>query len=142
MVIFSDGEPNAITAVTNVLKRLGRDENPEDNSNVFIIPHGKDFEEYIVTDDYLDVLVDVIVAEKATNVHHRDALKKEWLSKPNKLDAVKEELVGSKTRYARPVAEAIIGMEDESLRFPPLIRQLFEEISKITGLSTKGFSKP
>ncbi len=69
------------------------------------------------------------------NDQHKEALEKDWLSKSDKLIAIKQELSSSKTQYAQPIAEAISDLEDESLRFPPLIRQLFDEMSKEPGLT-------
>ena len=137
--IFSDGEPAALKALHNVLKNLGRPENAEDNDNIFVIPGGRDFEGHLARDDYEDLLVDMIVNEisrkKAMNEQSRQALKKKWNEKPDKLDAIKQELKCGKSQYAQPVAEAISSLEDETLQFPPLIRELFDRMSQEPGLN-------
>jgi putative ATP-dependent endonuclease of the OLD family len=46
------------------------------------------------------------------------------------IDALSE----NKTQYGKPLAEAITSITDESLRFPKLIRSLFERISIDIGL--------
>lgn len=143
--IFSDGEPGAIKAVTNVLRKLGKPESPEDNDNIVVLPDGKNFEGYIVTTDYQDVLIDVIIKEianrKEMNEQSRNALRKKWLLKPDKIAAIKQELSGGKAQYARTIADAIAGLEDENLRFPPLIRRLFDEMEKGPGLKRRGQSQ-
>nr|VFK61040.1 MAG: putative ATP-dependent endonuclease of the OLD family [Candidatus Kentron sp. UNK]VFK69581.1 MAG: putative ATP-dependent endonuclease of the OLD family [Candidatus Kentron sp. UNK] len=140
--IFSDGEDKAISPLGNVLKRLGKPEGPYHHPNIFIIPEGKDFEGYLVTADYEDILIDVVVGEKTKNEQHKKALKTKWDSVPDKPAAIRQELSDNKTRYARPIAEAITELDDEKLRFPPLIRQLFDTMSKQLGLTKQEASIP
>ena len=137
--IFSDGEPAALKALRNVLKKLVKPENVEDNDNIFVIPGGKNFEGHLACDDYEDLLVDTIVNEisikTAMNEQSKVALKDKWNEKPDKLSAIQQELKNGKSQYAKPVAEAISGLKDETLRFPPLIRQLFDRMSQEPGLN-------
>nr|VFK11691.1 MAG: putative ATP-dependent endonuclease of the OLD family [Candidatus Kentron sp. LPFa] len=133
--IFADGEQDAITSLKKALKRLDKSKNMDERNNIFVISDGRNFEKYIAIADYEDILIDVIIEQSAKTDQHKEKLKEDWSQKPGRLDAIREELDKNKTRYARPVAEAITGLDDETLRFPPLIRQLFERISEQLGLT-------
>lgn len=132
--IFSDGESDAVKAVHNALETVGEH---KDSPRVFIIPDGKNFEKYITTDEYKDVLINMIITDCSKNDHHKEALNKEWVNKDNSLEDVYEELSKYKTKYGKPLAEAITGMAQENLRFPALIRVLFEKMSDDIGLEKR-----
>jgi len=132
--IFSDGETDAVTAVHKALAAIGELTN---SPRVFILPDGKNFEKYITTDEYKDILINMIISVGSKNDHHKEALKKEWAGKDNHLEAICKELSNNKTKYGKPIAEAIIGMTQENLRFPVLIRSLFEKMSDDLGLGKR-----
>nr|VFJ42843.1 MAG: putative ATP-dependent endonuclease of the OLD family [Candidatus Kentron sp. DK] len=132
--IFSDGEQKAISSLEKALKRLDKSRKLGKCQNIFVIPDERNFERYIATANYEDTLVEVIIEQSAKTDQHKEKLKKDWSSKPDKLDEIGKELKKNKTRYARPVAEAITELDDTALRFPPLIRQLLDEMSKQLGL--------
>jgi putative ATP-dependent endonuclease of the OLD family len=123
--IFSDGEQSAMNAVNSCLKKLSL---PLDIPRLIKIPDGKNFEKYIASEEYRDVLINMIIESKAKNEHHKKALEKEWQSKT--IDDIVSELRSDKTKYGKLMALAITNMPKEELRFPPLIRKLFEEISR------------
>lgn len=135
--IFSDGEPDTIKIVHKILEKIGE---PTQSRRLFIIPDGKNFEKYISINEYKDVLVDMIINECSRNGQHKEALKKDWASKQNPLDDIYSILSGNKTKYARLIAEAIISTPREDLRYPALIRSLFEKISDDLGLARLGDS--
>lgn len=132
--IFSDGEPETVTAVHNALAAIGE---PTDSPRLFVIPDGKNFEEYITTDEYKDTLINRIISVCSNNDHHKEALKKEWADKDKPLGDICEELSNNKTKYGKPIAEAITSMAQENLRFPALIRSLFEKMSDDLGLEKR-----
>ena len=132
--IFSDGEPDAVTAVHNALAAISELTN---SPGLFVIPSGKNFEEYITTDEYKDILINMIISVCSKNDHHKEALKKEWAGRANPLEDICEELSNNKTKYGKPIAEAITGMAQENLRFPVLIRSLFEKMSDDLGLEKR-----
>lgn len=125
--IFSDGEQNAINVINSCFTKLSI---PLDTTRCIKIPDGKNFEKYIANNTYKDVLINMIIDASADNEHHREALWKEWQLKSNPLEAIAVELKRDKTKYGKLIAEAITSMPHEELRFPNLIRKLFEEISK------------
>nr|VFJ48495.1 MAG: putative ATP-dependent endonuclease of the OLD family [Candidatus Kentron sp. FM]VFJ48660.1 MAG: putative ATP-dependent endonuclease of the OLD family [Candidatus Kentron sp. FM] len=140
--IFSDGEPKTIEELKNFLGKLGKSKKLEEYYNIFVIPNGKDFEGYIATADYEDTLIDAIIETNAKSGQHKEVLREEWDSKSDKLDAISKELDKNKTRYARPIAEAITKLDDEALRSPPCIRQLFDAMSSQLGLTKQETSAP
>jgi len=132
--IFSDGEEDCVRWVSKTLKNVGKPKDPKDNENVFIIPDSKDFEGYLTSEDYQDILIDTIIQVGKANDSHQDILEQKWKDEENKLVAIKTELSKNKTKYATPVAEAISGMNDNTLRFPLLVRSLFDKMSADLGL--------
>jgi putative ATP-dependent endonuclease of OLD family len=122
--ILSDGEERAMQNVHSALAFIG---DCYSSQRVLFIPDGKCFEEYVSSKDYVDVLKKMIVKTRAENAEHEEALEAKWASK-NEQD-VCEELLLNKTKYGKLVAEAITSMDDETLRFPPVIRTLFENMS-------------
>lgn len=129
--ILSDGESDAVKAVYNALETVGE---PTDSPRVFIIPDGGNFEKYITTDEYKDVLINMIITDHSKNDHHKEALKKEWADKDSSLEDIYKKLSNNKTKYGKPIAEAITGMNNGYLRFPVLIRSLFDKMSDDLGL--------
>ncbi|AET63680.1 ATP-dependent nuclease [Methanothrix harundinacea] len=133
--IFSDGESETITNVDKALSKAGE---PITSTRRFTIPDGKNFEEYISVQEYEDVLIDVILCTESKNPHHKAALKAKWEEETNPLQEICSTLEKNKTLYGKQIADAITGMEDEKLRFPPLIRSLFEKMSDDLGLEKRG----
>jgi len=136
--IFSDGEANTIENLEKNLEIIGKPKKYTDNPNVFVIPNGKNFEKYIVTAGYKDVLIEMIISVKSQNARHRTALKREWKNEPDPLAKIFNEISGNKTKYAEPLAKAITRMDNESLRFPSLVKSLFDEMSDNLSLKKYG----
>jgi putative ATP-dependent endonuclease of OLD family len=126
--ILSDGEQQAVGAVNSCLEKLSE---PIDTKRVKKIPDGKNFEKYIANETYKGVLIDMIIKAEAKNGTHREALQKEWREKADPLSDIITKLERDKTKYGKLIAEAITSMPREELRYPPVIRDLFEEISHI-----------
>ncbi len=132
--IFSDGEPDTIRIVNKILEKIGE---PTNSPRLFFIPDGKNFEKYISINEYKNVLVNMIINECSMNDQHKEALKSEWASRLNPLDAICSILTENKTKYGKPIAEAITSISQEDLRYPILIRSLFEKISYDLGLAKR-----
>jgi putative ATP-dependent endonuclease of OLD family len=133
--IFSDGERETIIHVERALRKAGESITSPCR---FTIPEGKDFEEYISINEYKDVLIDAIVCTESKNSYHKDILKAEWDEEPDQLKKICSKLEKNKTLYGKLIAEAITSIENENLRFPPLIKSLFEKISDDLGLVKRG----
>jgi putative ATP-dependent endonuclease of the OLD family len=124
--IFSDGEDRSVDSVRSAIERIG--ENAK-SPNIFIIPNKKNFEEYISTEDYKEVLINMIIELDSKNDTHRAELKKEWASKANPLDEIKVYLSKNKRKCGKPLAYAIISMSNQKLIFPEIINSLLAKIS-------------
>lgn len=125
--IFSDGEPQIVASVKSALEKAGE---PLDSDRVFTIPDNKKFEEYIVNDDYQNVLIEMIIDFQATNNKHRTVLEKSWKEKNNPKEEIINYLTRNKTKCGRKIAEVITSLDNDNLKFPDLIRSMFERISK------------
>lgn len=127
--IFSDGEVGPTKAVENAVLKVGR---TISDPNIFIIPDGKNFEEYVSSEEYRDVLAEMIAETKGTNKLHKEAALKEF--KQASLEKISKELSTHKLVYASRVARAIVNMKDVNLRVPGVVRELFEKVSDDLGL--------
>jgi len=119
--IFSDGEADTLTAVNAALVEVGQSTIPN-NTRVVVLPGGKKFETYIVTEAAKDALVAAIVKRKATNAHHLAALHEKWAAKSpaDQLKDILAELEENKTQYG-----SIVG---KILPVPGALEDLFNRI--------------
>lgn len=131
--IFSDGEEKTRANLQSILK-----ENDYDItcSNVFIIPEGKNYEQYIASEEYRDVLIEVIISNKGKNEKHKKSLETKWKSAT--LEDISKELKNCKRTCAEPVAEAIINVGIKELQLPALIKELFKKVSDDLNLEYGG----
>jgi putative ATP-dependent endonuclease of the OLD family len=114
--ICADGEDDALADLSRSLTKLG--ENPDLNKhpNIVYYPDKKNYERYLVCPEYRDAIKSVIGPSKKTDAE------------------IITELKGNKTKYAKPIAEAIINLPDKKLAIPAKIRELFDVISKEQGI--------
>ena len=119
--IFSDGEADTIAAVNAALAAVGQAAIPN-NPRVIVLPAGKKFETYIVTEASKDALIAAIVKRKSANAQHLAALQTEWAGKStaDQLIAILAELESSKTQYG-----AVVG---KVLPVPSALEDLFKKI--------------
>lgn len=124
-VLLSDGEPDAIKAVDGALAKLG-ELKAANHARVVFLPNGQNVEQYLTTasPEYLDVMRGVIVHYKASNDHHRTALKKEW-SKRGSAEVITE-LQGAKTQYGARIPSGFATLTTAELRVPERIRFLLD----------------
>jgi putative ATP-dependent endonuclease of OLD family len=128
--ILSDGEDNAIKAVTSALRNQGLDMNQA--TNVKIIPNKNDFEKMLLADGYKNEIAHGIVKtyEPFKNELHKTAKSKKingWNE-----DKLYEHMDNNKTSVCSPIAETISSLEDKTRRFPAIVRSLLAEISTKT----------
>ena len=119
--IFSDGEADTITAVNAALAAVGQAAIPN-NPRVIVLPGGKKFETYIVTEASKDALIAAIVERRAVNPQHLAALQKEWAAKStaDQLKDILAEMETNKTPYG-----SIVG---KVLPVPAALEDLFKKI--------------
>lgn len=119
--ILSDGEADTITAVNAALAAVGQAAIPN-NPRVIVLPDGKKFETYIVTEASKDALIAAITERKAVNAQHLAALRKEWAEKStaDQLEDILAEMEASKTQYGSVVGKV--------LPVPAALEDLFKKI--------------
>jgi putative ATP-dependent endonuclease of OLD family len=119
--IFSDGEAAAVTAINNALVAVGQSPVPT-NARVIVLPGGKNFEAYIVSDASKDLLIAAIIEHEAKTPQHRQALKAEWDAKlkADQFSAILEKLNANKTQYGSRVGKL--------LPVPTALEELFKNI--------------
>lgn len=139
--IFADGEADPVSKLERALKNA---KEPEASkcSNVVVLPSGNDFEAQLVAEGYLPEIEGTIdqIEGKANSLENYMAsmdgkLKKgktvrDYKSAGGRERAGLDYLEEKKPRWAKPLAEAISGLEDASRRFPKNIADLFQIISK------------
>lgn len=125
--IFSDGEKDVIERRDRSLARL----NLSDTTNkIFTLPDNNKYETYIVNDDYIDIIVDAVSIEIANEKNSRpDYVKKAILKNKDVKAEILRILMANKTRYASAVATAIVEKSNSDKKVPPLINELFEQLS-------------
>lgn len=132
--ICADGEEQPLRGLSKTLETLG--ENPDLNThpNIVYYPDKKNYEKYIVCPNYREVIKTTIISLNQKNPGHEKALMKKWKTKTDE-DLISELTAGgNKTKYAKPIAEAIINSSDTKIAIPAKIRELFEVISKEQGI--------
>ena len=119
--IFSDGEAATVTAANAALSGIGAPMIPG-NQRVVVLPGGKDFEAYVVSDVSRAVLIEAIIRHEAKGPQHKQALETKWagLAHQDQLALIVETLKANKTQYG-----AIIG---KALLVPTALEELFKKI--------------
>jgi putative ATP-dependent endonuclease of OLD family len=119
--IFSDGEADAIAAVNAALAAVGQAASPN-NPRVVVLPGGKKFETYIVTEATKDALIAAMIERRAVNAQHRAALQKEWAAKlpADQIKDVLAEMETNKTPYGSFVGKVV--------PVPAVLEDLFKKI--------------
>jgi putative ATP-dependent endonuclease of OLD family len=150
--VFSDGEPQPVKQLNDALKKAGEKEAAL-CANVVVLPDGNGFEAQLVAEGYLSEIESAIdklegkakaLDDYMTLLHgqkKRGGVTRDYQSAGGRERAAVDFLGGAKTRMARPVAEAICGIADETRRFPQSIAQLLQLINKDYGLAKHGGAK-
>ncbi len=147
--IFSDAEATPLDKMSKALKQIGINDY-KTCSKVIVLPCGKNFETYLVDEGYTGVI------ESAINRYHKmDDYVKDYISRHNdekakggvtrnytdeddggRKRALLDIMECGKTIYAEAIAKEIVSMEDKERRVPPKIKELFNQISVDTGMTT------
>lgn len=148
--VFSDGEAESIKKVQSALRKLGI-EGEMAQPNVFIIPSGLNFESYLVNQNY-----DSAISSMLDSYHHIEHFldtkyipemngrekKKGILRNYNLPEGRKQAMIDilseGKAQYGKPLAEEITNMTEENMRYPEIIRTLFEKMSDDLDLNKRG----
>lgn len=147
--IFADAEKSPLDKMSKALKQIGINDY-KTCSNIIVLPDGKNIETYLVEQGYTDVI------ELALNRYHNvDDYLKDYISElnnqnkkggatrnyKNDLDggrkrALLDIMESRKTIYAEAIAKEIVSIRDKNRRIPSKIKELFDQISVDTGMTT------
>lgn len=134
--VFSDGEQRTLTNFNKALKKAGF-KDYKNISEIIVIEQGNNFETHLLSSGYRNELEEVIKhhhLENAKSEQHRQTiLNRRSLTVGN----LKKILKNGKTCWAPLIAEAFVKLPDESRRFPPKIKELFEIMTQKLNLSPK-----
>ncbi|MBK1621642.1 hypothetical protein CKO42_25260 [Lamprobacter modestohalophilus] len=147
--VFSDGETDTIKHLKRALAKSGHTDAGA-CQNVFVISNGNNFETHLVAEGYmaeieaafdrvqgkerfLDDYIDSMHGKRGKKNKTRD-----YKSEDGRQTAIRDVMVEKKTRMAEPLAMALCAITDETRRFPPLIKALFDTMASDLGLTQAG----
>ncbi len=146
--IFSDGEDLIVSKLKDTVKRVGVDDIAKCD-HIAVVPGKHDLEAHLMDEGYLDAFETAISAyagPKGLEQYITDLDGKEgpmFQGKPTVRDfkgaegrkrAAVDMVSRKKTRYAVPLANAIIGLPDPTRRVPKLVAKLFNVIGQKFGI--------
>lgn len=149
--IFSDGEEKTINSLKGQMNRAGIDD-ISTAKNIQILTNGNDLEAYLLEEGYMDAFEATIIGiegegaldQYIADLHGKDGKKvdgkattRNYAGEDGRLRAALDKISDRKTRYAKPLANTIINLEDPKRRIPKKVAELFEIISSDFGLSKK-----
>lgn len=143
--LFSDGEEDAIKAVSSALKQVFDVDDYTVLDNVFVLNNGDDYEKFLIHSGYSDIIINAI-CEHEGNDHFFDdyiALMNGQNRKGNvvrnykhpdgKTEALIDVCHDHKTDYAIPIAEKISEQEDKDKRTPSKVKELLSALANKIG---------
>ncbi len=148
--IFSDGEQDAIDALTGNFATIGLTDTQEIARRLKTIPNGEDYENYLISNGYQ------LEAERAlASTSHPGSvdeyidkqhgqMKKKGVVRDYKSDGGRERAVRDALggRYTKPkmaplVAREIVECIGPSIQIPPLVKELFDQIKTDLGIHSQ-----
>ena len=147
--IFSDGEDKTVTKVTADAKRAGVDDIAK-HDNVVIIPNKLDLEAHLISEGYLDAFEAAIATyagptaldDYISELHGKEGKKingvtqiRDYSGPQGRERAALDKVSDKKTRYATPLASAILALTNPERRVPRLIVKLLDVVGKNFGLT-------
>jgi putative ATP-dependent endonuclease of the OLD family len=141
--ILCDGEDKTIMSVNRQLKKIELP-NVDKLDNISVIDGEKDYEGHLIAMGYMDAVEVAFTAAMGTGYfnqyiedqHGKPGKKidgktstRDYKSIGGRERAAYDLLKERRTSLSKPVATAIVELEDETRRVPPAIRKLFDKIS-------------
>lgn len=139
--VLGDGETKPVSDLNAALHKSGK---PASNAcpNVVVMPNGNNFESQLIADGYLPEIesalngthdvkafLDDFIAENHGKSRGKDKPARDYKCADGREIAALDALKKLKTRMAEPLATMISQLADDSRRFPPQIRKLFDIIA-------------
>ena len=149
--IFSDGEALTVSRLGGNLTRAGIVDINAQN-NIKIISNNDDLEGYLIASGYMDAFEAAIAAidgptsldDFITELNGSAGKKvggvatvRDYNGADGRVRAALDKVSNKKTRYAKPLANAIISLADPDRRIPLKVKELFEVISANFGMTMK-----
>ncbi len=133
-VIFSDGEPTAISNVNNALQKIG-EASMDSNPRCVVLPDSKNFEQYLTDDSSIDALRKMIAEYEIESGQLTDeraiaGITEAWSRKTE--EQVLTELLSKKTTYGARIAKAYNTIAAVENRTPNKIREAFDIAFPVT----------
>lgn len=150
--VFSDGETETIGHLNRAVRKSGYP-SADDCPNVFIIANGGNFETYLAAEGYMpeiEAAFDRMAGKTGfldsyiESMHGKSGKKnsiRDYKTTDGRRKAVYDAMAEQKTRLAEPLAMTLCAIADETRRFPPLIRALFDKMTADHGLTQAGKSE-
>lgn len=147
--IFSDGEDKTVTKLKADTKRAGITDITQ-HDNIVVIPKKHDLEAYLLEEGYMDAfeaaITDFAGAGALDNhiatLHGTLGPKVDGVQLPRDYNgaegrkrAALDMVSAKKTRYATPLASAVLALTEPQRRVPTLVAQLFDVIGNKFGLT-------
>lgn len=146
--VFSDGEDQPVTKLKADAKRAGIDDITK-QTNIVVIQNKKDLEAHLLEAGYMDAF-EAAISNYAGATALDDYIKslhgtpgksvggiaqiRDYAGADGRQRAALDMVSAKKTRYATPMASAILSLQDPQRRVPKLIAQLFDVIGAKFGL--------
>jgi putative ATP-dependent endonuclease of OLD family len=143
--IFSDADTRPLKNIPTALNKINITIDINQGiipSNVFFLDNGDDFESYLVRQGYKDSICNMLNLYHEQDDYLQDYMirmkdqkvkgggTRNYQSPQDDDRAMIDILTEGKTKYGLPLTESILSLENESKRFPPKLRKLFEKISE------------
>ncbi|UHQ23786.1 AAA family ATPase [Lysobacter sp. 5GHs7-4] len=142
--VFSDGEDKPVAKLKADAKRAGIDDIAA-HDNIVVIPNKLDLEAHLMNEDYLDAF-EVAIAnyvgptaldEYIANLNGKEGKTidgatqiRDYSGAEGRKRAAHDMVSGKKTRYATPLATAVLTLADPERRVPKLVAKLLDVIGK------------
>lgn len=133
--VLGDGEPAAIADLDQALLEVGEADSTN-NSQVHVLPNGANWEAYLASAGYEDILKDLVIDTHASTPQHRVALENQWKEEADVQAALASEFRRRKTMYGALAPRAIVSRASPEQRVPAELGALFAAISGTLDLHT------
>lgn len=153
--VFSDGEDKPVAKLKADAKRAGIDDITA-YDNIVVIPNKLDLEAYLISEGYLDAFETAIsnyagptaLDDYIARLHGKEGKKvdnnvqiRNYSGAEGRKRAALDMISHKKTRYATPLASAILTLAEPERRVPKLVAKLLDVVGKKFDLKTVDVTK-
>ena len=138
--IFSDGEAKTINTVKTAVQNAFNSD-ACCMSNVVILDNGEDYEDYLISEGYSNLIIDAICEHEENDAYfdsyiermngqkRKGGIVRDYTKPTGRHDALIDLCHEKKAEYALPVAKKIIKNAEDSRKVPTRINQLLTELA-------------